>query len=72
MATAARDYAFVKFETSIRKAKRLYADPRSQRNQQIVSSMVHDVDVTRRVCETAHAVGVSVEGELGCLGSLRR
>ncbi|MET0210607.1 MAG: class II fructose-bisphosphate aldolase, partial [Burkholderiaceae bacterium] len=28
------------------------------------------VEVTRRVCEMAHAVGVSVEGELGCLGSL--
>jgi fructose-bisphosphate aldolase class II len=27
-------------------------------------------DVTRRVSELAHAVGVSVEGELGCLGSL--
>jgi fructose-bisphosphate aldolase class II len=26
--------------------------------------------VTRRVAEMAHAVGVSVEGELGCLGSL--
>ncbi|MDZ4145272.1 MAG: class II fructose-bisphosphate aldolase, partial [Burkholderiales bacterium] len=26
--------------------------------------------VTRRVCDMAHAVGVSVEGELGCLGSL--
>ena len=26
--------------------------------------------VTRRVVEMAHAVGVSVEGELGCLGSL--
>ncbi|SPA32299.1 FRUCTOSE-BISPHOSPHATE ALDOLASE (RUBISCO operon) [Cupriavidus taiwanensis] len=30
----------------------------------------YNVDVTRRVCEMAHAVGVSVEGELGCLGSL--
>ncbi|AQV98376.1 fructose-1,6-bisphosphate aldolase [Cupriavidus necator] len=30
----------------------------------------YNVDVTRRVCELAHAVGVSVEGELGCLGSL--
>ncbi len=30
----------------------------------------YNVDVTRRVCEIAHAVGVSVEGELGCLGSL--
>ena len=30
----------------------------------------YNVDVTRKVCEMAHAVGVSVEGELGCLGSL--
>ncbi|HJV60768.1 MAG TPA: ketose-bisphosphate aldolase, partial [Albitalea sp.] len=30
----------------------------------------YNVDVTRHVCEMAHAVGVSVEGELGCLGSL--
>jgi fructose-bisphosphate aldolase class II len=30
----------------------------------------YNVAVTRRVVEMAHAVGVSVEGELGCLGSL--
>jgi fructose-bisphosphate aldolase class II len=30
----------------------------------------YNLDVTRRVVEMAHAVGVSVEGELGCLGSL--
>ena len=30
----------------------------------------YNVDVTRRVVEMAHPVGVSVEGELGCLGSL--
>jgi fructose-bisphosphate aldolase class II len=30
----------------------------------------YNVEVTRKVCELAHAVGVSVEGELGCLGSL--
>jgi fructose-bisphosphate aldolase class II len=30
----------------------------------------YNVTVTRRVCEMAHPVGVSVEGELGCLGSL--
>jgi fructose-bisphosphate aldolase class II len=34
------------------------------------ASYEYNVDVTRRVCEMAHAVGVSVEGELGCLGSL--
>jgi fructose-bisphosphate aldolase class II len=30
----------------------------------------YNVAVTAKVCEMAHAVGVSVEGELGCLGSL--
>ena len=30
----------------------------------------YNLDVTKRVVEMAHAVGVSVEGELGCLGSL--
>jgi fructose-bisphosphate aldolase class II len=34
------------------------------------ASYEYNVEVTRRVCEIAHAVGVSVEGELGCLGSL--
>jgi len=34
------------------------------------ASYEYNVDVTRRVCAMAHAVGVSVEGELGCLGSL--
>ena len=34
------------------------------------ASYEYNVDVTRRVCEMAHAIGVSVEGELGCLGSL--
>ena len=34
------------------------------------SSYEYNVEVTRKVCEMAHAVGVSVEGELGCLGSL--
>jgi fructose-bisphosphate aldolase class II len=34
------------------------------------SSYEYNVDVTRRVVDMAHACGVSVEGELGCLGSL--
>jgi fructose-bisphosphate aldolase, class II len=34
------------------------------------ASYEYNVRVTRRVVEMAHAVGVSVEGELGCLGSL--
>ena len=34
------------------------------------ASYDYNVGVTSRVVEMAHAVGVSVEGELGCLGSL--
>ncbi len=34
------------------------------------ASYEYNVEVTRSVVEVAHAVGVSVEGELGCLGSL--
>src|SRR5512139_314220 len=35
-----------------------------------ISSYEYNVEVTRKVVEMAHAIGVSVEGELGCLGSL--
>ncbi|MFM7849742.1 MAG: class II fructose-bisphosphate aldolase [Rubrivivax sp.] len=34
------------------------------------ASFDYNVDVTRRVVEMAHRVGVTVEGELGCLGNL--
>ena len=34
------------------------------------ASYDYNVNVTRQVVELAHACGVSVEGELGCLGSL--
>lgn len=34
------------------------------------ASYEYNVDVTRRTVDMAHACGVSVEGELGCLGSL--
>jgi fructose-bisphosphate aldolase, class II len=34
------------------------------------SSFEYNVDVTKTVVDMAHAGGVSVEGELGCLGSL--
>ena len=34
------------------------------------ASYEYNVDITRRVCEMSHPIGVSVEGELGCLGSL--
>jgi fructose-bisphosphate aldolase class II len=34
------------------------------------ASYDYNVEVTRKVADLAHACGVSVEGELGCLGSL--
>ncbi len=34
------------------------------------ASFDYNVDVTRQVVKVAHAIGASVEGELGCLGSL--
>jgi fructose-bisphosphate aldolase class II len=34
------------------------------------ASYEYNVNVTRKVVEVAHSIGVSVEGELGCLGSL--
>jgi fructose-bisphosphate aldolase class II len=39
-------------------------------DQKTPMSYEYNVDVTRRVVDMAHACGVSVEGELGCLGSL--
>ncbi|TAL96523.1 MAG: fructose-bisphosphate aldolase class II [Paraburkholderia sp.] len=39
-------------------------------DQKTPATYDYNVDVSRRVVEAAHAVGVSVEGELGCLGSL--
>ena len=35
-----------------------------------IASFDYNVEVTRKVVEMAHATGVSVEGELGCLGNL--
>jgi fructose-bisphosphate aldolase, class II len=35
-----------------------------------IASFEYNVDVTRKVVDMAHALGVTVEGELGCLGSL--
>jgi len=34
------------------------------------TTYAYNVEVTAKVVEMAHAIGVSVEGELGCLGSL--
>jgi fructose-bisphosphate aldolase class II len=35
-----------------------------------ISSYEYNLDVTRQVVQMSHKVGVTVEGELGCLGSL--
>ncbi|OOG48434.1 class II fructose-bisphosphate aldolase [Polaromonas sp. A23] len=35
-----------------------------------IASYEYNVDVTKKVSQLAHKVGVTVEGELGCLGSL--
>ena len=39
-------------------------------DQKTPAAYDYNLAVTRRVVEMSHAVGVSVEGELGCLGSL--
>jgi fructose-bisphosphate aldolase, class II len=39
-------------------------------DQKTPASYEYNVDVTRRTVAMAHACGVTVEGELGCLGSL--
>ncbi|MEM8766432.1 MAG: class II fructose-bisphosphate aldolase [Pseudomonadota bacterium] len=39
-------------------------------DQKTPASYDYNVDVTRQTVDMAHACGVSVEGELGCLGSL--
>ncbi len=41
-----------------------------QADGKTIADYDYNVDVTRQVVELAHATGVTVEGELGCLGSL--
>jgi fructose-bisphosphate aldolase, class II len=41
-----------------------------QADGKTIASFEYNVDVTRKVVDMAHALGVTVEGELGCLGSL--
>ena len=50
--------------TSVMMDGSLQADGKS------VATYEYNVEVTRKVVEFAHAIGVSVEGELGVLGSL--
>jgi fructose-bisphosphate aldolase class II len=41
-----------------------------QADGKTIASYDYNVEVTRKVVEMAHQLGVTVEGELGCLGSL--
>ena len=41
-----------------------------QADGKTIASYDYNVDVTRKVVDIAHRLGVTVEGELGCLGSL--
>ena len=41
-----------------------------QADGKTIASYDYNVEVTRKVVDMAHATGVTVEGELGCLGSL--
>jgi len=41
-----------------------------QEDGKTVADYDYNVTVTRRVVDMAHAIGITVEGELGCLGSL--
>src|ERR1700712_752344 len=41
-----------------------------QSDGKTIASFDYNVEVTRKVVDMAHALGVTVEGELGCLGSL--
>lgn len=41
-----------------------------EEDQKTPASYEYNIEVTRQTVEMAHACGVSVEGELGCLGSL--
>ena len=41
-----------------------------QADGKTIADYDYNVDVTRKVVDLAHGLGVSVEGELGCLGSL--
>jgi fructose-bisphosphate aldolase class II len=50
--------------TSVMMDGSLMADGKS------IASYDYNLDVTRKVVGIAHAIGVTVEGELGCLGSL--
>jgi fructose-bisphosphate aldolase, class II len=41
-----------------------------QEDGKTIASYEYNIEVTQKVVKMAHALGISVEGELGCLGSL--
>lgn len=41
-----------------------------QADGKTIASYEYNIEVTRKVVDLAHTIGVTVEGELGCLGSL--
>src|SRR5271154_6254392 len=41
-----------------------------QEDGKSIATYDYNLDVTRKVVDLAHGIGVTVEGELGCLGSL--
>ena len=57
-------------ESAEQRVAQVAADGSLLEDQKTPAEYDYNVDVTRRVVDMAHACGVSVEGELGCLGSL--
>ena len=43
---------------------------KNEKGEQVPSSYEYNVNITRKVVEAAHAIGVSVEGEIGALGGI--
>ena len=55
--------------TSVMMDGSLMKDPENAKNQ-IPASIEHNIEVTKKVVDMAHPAGVSVEGEVGCLGGI--
>ncbi|MBC8870328.1 MAG: fructose-bisphosphate aldolase class II [Planctomycetes bacterium] len=55
--------------TSVMMDGSLMKDPEDPKNQ-IPAPIEHNIEVTKQVVDMAHPVGVSVEGEVGCLGGI--
>ena len=44
---------------------------RCKKDGKTIADYDYNLEVTRRVVDVAHSIGVTVEGELGCLGLAR-